>query len=415
MDQRTKGAWVIHHTRKLQEVSTQDFDQTAHSGKCGLLLSAIAGDAQATLEKSRVDALAKANGISPKSELASLLQELERQRIIQVGSTEIEVLGLTTSKVLDHTARIFDEGDPTAEEIASIQIAEVVSERPCLESELIEWTGDNFHISKTDVQDFFKSSESIGFFDTESDRDGRRLVFNGNIFRTENVAKINTVLNGLIQAEAEKVREFNGFLASHGCVAIEIPEKMLGADLFKKLHSIGLYDVSQIGNELGMHYFITRPAAFSKFTSSIAEDAFDLAKALVSALSYGMMSSPQGRGKIQMLPALMSRLIAGHWVGPATAIGKDYQALELRGVVQLRHARGSMYEMRLLKPDVGKLALSVIQEGDVAPEATILPAATVTIYVEPEINRSVVRKQIKEPLKRGVGSLLSELRTGGIK
>jgi hypothetical protein len=117
-----------------------------------------------------------------------------------------------------------------------------------------------------------------------------------------------------------------------------------------------------------------------------------------------------------MITALMNKLIGGSWIGPATAIGQDYQALELRGVVEVKPSGGSMYSMRLLKPEVGKLALAVIQEGEVTYE-TIgqLPSAAISHYVEPETNRVVTRKNISEPLKRGVGNLLTELRTGGLK
>lgn len=62
-----------------------------------------------------------------------------------------------------------------------------------------------------------------------------------------------------------------------------------------------------------------------------------------------------------------------------------------------------MYIMRLLKPEVGRLALAVIQEGEVATEAiSQLPSAAVSHYAEPETNRVVIRKNITEPLKKGV-------------
>ena len=80
-----------------------------------------------------------------------------------------------------------------------------------------------------------------------------------------------------------------------------------------------MFDVNVVGNESGKNYFVTRPAAFSKFTNTIADDALDLAKALVASLTYGMTVSSYYRGRIQM--------ISGGSVGPATAnrraAGKD--------------------------------------------------------------------------------------------
>ena len=223
-------------------------------------------------------------------------------------------------------------------------------------------------------------------------------------------------MRSLGASETERFKELNDILSKQGCITLNQAHTVMTEPLFSKLQSIGLYDVNKIGNESGSHYFVTRPSAFSKFTSTIADDAFDLAKAFVSALTYGMTTSPYGRGRIQMISRLMDKLISGASIGPATAIGHDYQALEMRGVVEVAPSSGSMYTMRLLKPEVGRLALAVIQEGEATSEAlNQLPAAAVNQYAEPEFNRVVVRKNITEPLKRGVGNLLTELRTGGLK
>ena len=416
MDNKTKGAWIIHHTRKLQSVTSQDFDQLAFAGKCGLMLSGIAASFQTRMPRSRVDALAKANGLSPRSELPAVLAELERQKLIQQGSNIIEVIGLTTHSVLDHTSNIFREGSPDSVEHAVIDLSETVSESPVLEGELVQYTGDTFKLKSSDAKDLIMKGEGIGFFDAESNSRGERLVFNGNLFRTDEIHKINAVLKSLAPTETAQFRELNDTLGKQGCITLKQAHVVATKQLFNKLQSIGLYDVNKIGNESGSHFFVTRPAAFSKFTSTIADDAFDLAKALVSALTYGMTISAYGRGRIQMISALMNKLIAGTWVGPATAIGHDYQALETRGVVEVKPHSGSMYIMRLLKPDVGRLALAVIQEGEATSETiTQLPSAAVSQYTEPESNRVIIRKNITEPLKKGVGNLLTELRTGGLK
>lgn len=416
MDNKTQGAWIIHHTRKLQAVTSQDFDQLAFSGKCGLVLSGIAASFQTAMPKSRIEALAKANGISPRSELPSILAELERQKLIQQGSNAVEVLGLSTHSVLDHTATIFAEGSPAPEEQAVISISEIVSDSPLLETDLLQIAGDAFRLKSTEVTELVAKGERIGFFDAENNSRGERLVFNGNLFRTEEIDKISAVMRTLDATDAQRFRELNDILAKQGCVTLEQAHTVASKPLFVKLQSIGLYDVNKIGNEYGSHYFVTRPAAFSKFTSTIADDAFDLAKAFVSALTYGMTTSSLGRGRIQMISTLMSKLISGAWIGPATAIGQDYQALEMRGVVEVKPSSGSMFTMRLLKPEVGRLALAVIQEGEATSEAlSQLPSAAVNQYTEPELNRSVVRKNITEPLKKGVGNLLTELRTGGLK
>jgi hypothetical protein len=176
-----------------------------------------------------------------------------------------------------------------------------------------------------------------------------------------------------------------------------------------------MFDVSVVGNDSGKTHFVTRPAAFSKFSGSIADDALDLAKALVASLTYGMTVSSYYRGRIQMISALMNKLIAGYSVGPATAIGNDYQALELKGVVKVEPAEKGMFTMRLLKPEVGRLALAVIEEGDITAQTVAqLPGAKVTEYVAPEANREIQRKNSTEAVKLKARNLLQEIRTGGL-
>ena len=116
-----------------------------------------------------------------------------------------------------------------------------------------------------------------------------------------------------------------------------------------------------------------------------------------------------------MISALMNKLIAGGTVGPATAIGNDYQALEYKGVVEVTPAAGGMFTMSLLKPEVGRLALSVIQDGDITGESIAqLPGAKVTEYINPEVTREVQRKDSTEAVKLSARNLLSEIRKGGL-
>lgn len=95
MDKKTKGAGLLHHSRKIQATTNQDFDAIGFAGKCGTLLSAISAERQAQITQQRLDALARANNISPRTEAPPILAELQRQKIILSGSGGIEVLGLS--------------------------------------------------------------------------------------------------------------------------------------------------------------------------------------------------------------------------------------------------------------------------------------------------------------------------------
>lgn len=416
MDDKTKGAWVIHHARKLQSTLSQDFDAIGFAGKSGTMLSAISAERQLQIPQARLDALAKANHISPRTELPAILAELARQRLILPGTGAIEVIGLTGHGVLESTARIFNESSHEKHEDIVIKVSDEVSENPLTDKSAVEALSDEFRLQSKDVLDTLQLGCNIGFFDSEAISPTEKLLFNGNLFRREDARKINGVLSTLVAAEASKLSQLNAKLQASGCLPLQSATDMLGQELFDRLHSIGMFDVNLVGNDQGKNYFVTRPAAFSKFSDSIADDALDLAKALVASLTYGMTISSYYRGRIQVVSALMNKLVAGGTVGPATAIGNDYQALEFKGVVEVTAARGGMFNMKLLKPEVGRLALAVIQQGDITAEAVAnLPGAKVTEYLGPEVMREVKRKNSTDAVKLKARNLLQEIRTGGLR
>jgi hypothetical protein len=416
MDKQIKGAWIVHHTNKLQGVTnaTSDYEQINFSGKCGLLLSSLASSEEVSLTTARVNALAKAVGITVMLELPSILKELEEQKLISRCASGIAVLGLSTAATLEHITSIFEESEPLGREQAVIDLAEKTSELPCDSALAREYISDTYKIATPEAEDVLISAESIGLIDFEKIGDKRKLLFNGNLFRREDAKKINAVRSSLSDVEASKVLDLNDNLTKQGCISLDFAHTIMGSNLFKKLHSIGLYDVNTVSNDQGRFCFVTKPSAFSKFTETIADDAFDLAKVFVTSLTYGMTQSASGRGRITMIQRLMQKLINGEPVGPATAIGQDYKLLEMRGVIQVIPASRGMFNMKLLKKEVGQLALKVIMDGDVSTEALSLPSASVISYSRPEETRSYERKSQTPQLKSSVSDLLDQIRTGAM-
>jgi predicted transcriptional regulator len=417
MDKRTKGAWLIHHSNKLSIIKTSsgEYEQIDFAGKCGMLLNALAGSDEITMDIQRVNALGKAAGISTRLELPTILKELERQNLIDQGKSGITVLGLTTGKTLQHAATIYENANPTTSEEASLEIAEIASDWPTPAKEAQEYVSDSLHIPTAESKDLITQFTDIGFLDSEEIGDDR-VLFNGNLFRRNEIRKISGVLSSLSSHEEAKVRELFSNLDSAGCINKERAIAIVGDSLFNKLASIGFVDINTIGNEQGTYSFVTRPAAFNKFSNALLEDAFDLAKAFVTSLTYGITRSSSRRGRIKMFEALMRKLLTGAWVGPATAIGQDYKILELKGVIQLRPANGNMFFMKLLKKDIGAIAYKVISEGEAATTTMEqFPQVSATKFAGPEDNRSVIRKRQSQPLKRGIATILNDLRTGVIK
>jgi len=120
-------------------------------------------------------------------------------------------------------------------------------------------------------------------------------------------------------------------------------------------------------------------------------------------------------GRIALPVVLITKLINGYEVGPATAIGQDYRVLERNRVVALRAdaQHRSRFYMRLLKREVGQLALQVLTTGDASAESlTVLPGAPMSSYTGPEEARRAVRKKQTQLSKRRTQDVLDAVRGG---
>lgn len=417
MDKKTKGSWLVQQTGKLQNINNQtNYQNTYLAGKAGILLSAVSSDTQSTISNDKLAALSKASNINSNLELPSLLQTLKKRELIDVNSSGIEVLGVTTSVTLQHTADIFDSLNPEPNEEAALELSEQCSLKPQDKDLIAEELSDRFSLGSEEATQLLDDSEKIGFVDIEKIDDSTSLYFNGNLFRREDTSKIYAVLSTLSPTDQRLVSDLNESLAQKACVSIDDAKKMLGVALFKKMSSIGVYDINVVSNSSESVGYITQPSAFSKYSNSMVEDAFDLAKAFVSSLTYGMTRSKYARGQIRIVEALLATLIRGEPVGPVSAIANDYKILELKHVVEVY--RGSKsgrqgYLMKLLKKDVGVLALEVIRKGDVSEQSLLsLPTAVVTNFSGPEHNREKQRRSQLSSNPKATNDMLMVLRTG---
>lgn len=415
MENKTQGAWLIHHTKKLLDIrDTQDFEDIELAGKCGIFLSNLAAShEQSDLNDDKISAIAKVSNIK-KTEVDTIKRKLADAHFIDISKNNaVSVLGVTTSSVLSHTFDIFNSLSPSNYQKAAIELAENISDLPKAEPVLKEYISDTYKLTSNDTTDLFNQSEEIGFIDYEKLDNESKFYFNGNLFRKENAQKTSVILSSLKSEDTQKVISLDEELNTKGCLTLERVKSILGEPLLSKLHSIGMYDLNEVSNQKETKTFVTKPSAFSKYGNPFEEDAMDLAKAFVSSLYYGMNFSSSGRGKITMLKALMQKLINGYEVGPATAIGEDYRLLELKRVIQIRHDGGYRYYMRLLKKDIGELAMQVLEFGDATQSAiqASIYTGSVTNYKGPEQKRSSSRKKQNEQSKKSVAELLRTFRS----
>lgn len=415
MDERTTGAWIVHHGRKVASDlrGAAEYSAIDLAAKAAGLLARLGESDQAILSAEQVTVAARIGNLNPKTELDACLDHLQKRKLIDRAATgAVSVLGVSGSSALTHATELFEDNEPQAIERAAIDLAEISSQAPISASGAIEFISDTHKFTKVDATDFVEQASQIGFVDAEGE--GRdRLLFNGNLFRRETAGKTAKVLSSLSSAEQAALSEFNEKLSSSGAIVASEASTMLGETLFSKVRAAALYDMNIVSNEAGDHVFITAPGAFHKFSDPLIEDAFDHAKALVAALSYGMSQSSHSRGHIWGIELLLTKLIRGGTVGPATAIGNDYRALELERVVQTECV-GSRFTMRLLKREVGVIALQVLKGRNAAASALeILPSAGMRSYTPPEVARERLRKTQSIANRAQTRSLLSAVRGGG--
>lgn len=420
MDKKTKGSWLVYQASKIQKMTNaSSFENSSFAGKAGLLLSALTADSEQLHSMDKVNALAKSQNIHTKLELPTLIQSLEKQGLIDLGKSEINVLGVTSSSCLTHTYNIFESTEPTEIERLSIEICEEASQQPQILSEVKERYGDTYHLHKKDSDLLFEEIMSYGFVDYEKIDDTKELLFNGNLFRREEIAKTEKVVSSLSQIEMSKFHEFSIFLDSNACVTIDEAVKILGEKLFNKLASVGIYDISTVSNSSEKVQYVTKPSAFAKYSdNSMVDDAFDLAKMFVSSLTYGMTRSASHRGKIQSVKILLATMLNGQSIGPVSAIGEDYKVLEMNGVVSVYIGSKSGrkgYMMKLLKREIGELALEIFNSFDASQHSLEnLPSAAINRYSGPEVNRMNYRKIEREVNPKSSHDLLMAIRTGGL-
>lgn len=416
MDKKTQGAWIIHHGKKITGTSNgaASYPAIDIAAKSGALLARMAASDQSELNSDLVITLAKAGGLSPKTDLPACLAQLTKEKVIdQTSNGAVSVIGVSASSALEHTSSLFEANDPESFETAAIGLGELVSQSPVSRKLAGEKIGDEYRLTSSAVTDFLGQSMALGFIESDEDGDDP-LLFNGNLFRRESIGKTKKVLESLSAAEQTAFVQFEAALKSGGALKLSEADRMLGTPLLSKLRAAGVFDENIVSNEAGDHSFITSPGAFHKFTDPMVDDAFDHAKALVSALSYGMHVSSTQRGNIWGVDLLLKKMLRGLPVGPAPAIGKDYRALELDRVISITQD-GSRYYMRLLKRQVGEIALQVLEHGSAAAAAVGgIPGAQVSGYTGPAAARANFRKRKDlQPTKTEMRGLLSSVRSGG--
>ncbi len=422
MDARTKGAWVLSQSKNLDAVTgtgAARLENISYAGRIGrlynLLRRNVANDPSPSVDKMTIAQSCKLVGIDRPTREAGLriLQQSGRVDVARNGS--ISVLGATSKAVLEATTEIFDDLEPSSEEEAVLDLSEKVSEKPLARAEATVFVADTHKIPEAQTETLVDLCKNTALIDEVSDR-GRTILFSSHTFRDGQYAsKALQVLDALKADEASRLREVQDKLRMNGALYDADVETMLGADLYRRLISVGFFDRMEVSNNTETVGYIASPNDFQKYGRPFEEDPIDDAKALIASLTYGQTRSNYYRGNITMPAALLHALISGREIGKngIRAIGEDYKELEARQVVKVTQTGHNRYTMRLLKKDVGELALTIIRGGTAAQEAVLMDGSAATSFKGPHSVRTEFRAKNSVGDKRYLAEALDRLRSGG--
>lgn len=273
---------------------------------------------------------------------------------------------------------------------------------------------NTFTISKQIVD----NACQLNGIDKSARRDGHGILFNSHTFRDGKYAeKAHRVLEQLKADERTRLTEVQDKLSRRGAMYEAEVEKVLGAELYKRLVSVGLFDRMEVSNSTESVGYIASPNDFQKYGRPFEEDPIDDAKALIASLTYGQTRSNSVRGRITMPEALIRSLVRGDELaagaGGIRAIGEDYRELEARQVVETTEQSRGRFTMRLLKKDVGELALTIVRGGAAAQDAVLMDGSPARAFKGPHASRNEVRVKNDIADKRFVHDTLDRLRSGG--
>lgn len=420
MENRTKGAWLLAHSQKMDHTTgTERLENIQFAGKVGRLYNILrretATASSVEIEPETVRSLCQLNGIDLPSRREGLRVLKDAGRVDFGTDGTVEVLGATTRTILETTAQIFEDAEPSAGEQAILSTSDIISQKPQERSEIAERISDEYKIHPSQVNDLFSVATAATLIDQENYKD-KFILFSQNIFKTgDSAKKAYFLLQSLSGSDATKVATAQQLLKGKGAVPEKEIVDILGREIYDKLLSVAFFDRMEVNNSSEAVGYVAAPDTFQRFGTPFEDDPVDDAKALIASFTYGMVRSYHARGKIVLPELLIRKLVNGGIVGdtwPVRAIGEDYREVEKRGVVQVIPAGHDRYMMKLLKRDVGELALAIVKGQSPAEESLLMRPKIATGFKGPEAARRAVRDKAEISDRRFVTEALDSLRSG---
>ncbi|KAF6616174.1 hypothetical protein H7K28_12620 [Paenibacillus polymyxa] len=429
MDQLTKGTWVVNSNKHLMQIKANTselsyFEATEQSGKAGTLLGRLIADKQEIIPFKTAKIFARQSGITP-AETKVYLDYLKKEGKIDYNKDatnkikELEIYCFSTVDALQTVANMYEKFDPSEFEQASLLGLQSTYELPRYHDEMANILTTN-GISEEAAKTTIELQQVLGLVKTSGDP-SEQILYNEYAF-TGDPSKVVKALSSLDSNERDMVNEVQQLIIdSPGFHAEAIPQH-ISPKIISLMEGVGLLDGITVKSPFGEAVYYTTPQVKGQGVGnvfSISEDIFHKAKILLSCLRFGQTKSAYGRGRISTqdkMVNIVNKLCRKEWVGPCTAIGQDYQLLELDGVIETSPVGGNQYLMRLRQAEVGNMVKQLLTFKKLLPEDEVdvsdFLKTQPTGYLTPELRRKMIEATDTAPVADARARLLTSLRTG---
>jgi hypothetical protein len=429
MDKLTKGTWIVNTTKHISDVKTVTqelayYEATERAGKAGALLGRLVADQQEIITYDTAKAFARQSSISPDA-VDTYLKILRNAGKVDYSSDsldnikEIEIYCFSGTSALETVADVYGNLNPSQEEQASLNALHATYELPRYEDEVMELLTES-EFSEAVARNTIQLQKVFGLVKTSGDS-ASPILYNEYAF-TGDPQRTIKALDNLSTEERDNVQEvLQLVMDSQGFLREAMPAN-IRPDIVTMMEGVGLLDGITVRSPYGEATYYTTPQLRGQGvgTFSLSEDVFHKAKILLGCLRFGQTKSNYGRGKIdtqQKMLNIVNKLLRGDWTGPCTAIGQDYQLLEIDGVIETQPANYGMFFMKLRQIEVGKLAVQMLSHNKVVPEADVNVQEFLkeqpSDYIIPEARKQFITARATQPVKELREKLLNSIRTGG--
>ncbi|WP_145329493.1 hypothetical protein [Paenibacillus xylanexedens] len=428
MDQLTKGTWVVNSNKHLMQIKSNTpelsyYEATEQSGKAGTLLGRLIADKDEIVSYKKAKVFARQSGITP-AETKVYLDFLRAEEKIDynIDSSnnikEIEIYCFSTVDALQTVATMYEKFEPSEFEKASLVGLQTTYELPRYQDEMTSILTNN-GISESAALTTIQLQQVLGLVKSSGDP-SEKILYNEYAFSGD-PSKVAKALKSLDTDEKDMVNEVQSLvMQSPGFFAESLPQH-ISPHIVNLMEGVGLLDGITVQSSFGAGVYYTTPQLKGQGvgTFAMAEDVFHKAKILLSCLRFGQTKSIYGRGKISTqdkMVNIINKLVRGEWVGKCTAIGQDYQLLEMDGVIQTQPAGGGQFYMKLRQTEVGKMVQQLLSYKKLLPENEVneedFLKTQPTGYLIPESRRKMIEASDTAPVADARARLLNSLRTG---